>query len=150
MLSLVVNKNIVNMFNRGLNRGLIQRFISKNIEPYKIIYKPKQWYYSHSIIHNIFTPNTILNKCYIPKKFLDRTNIIYDMKDIKLDYVKINNNGYIEIIEYADYDTEEQYNKKKETLLSIKKLLTLYGLHVKKLYILDHETQILKPIHTNY
>lgn len=150
MFSLVVNKNIVNRFNKGLNRGLIQRLISTNITKYKIIYKPKQWYYSHSIIHNIFTPNTILNKCYIPKKFLDRTNIICDMKDIKLDYVKINDNGYIEIIEYADYDTEEQYNKKKESLLSIKNLLTLYGLHVKKLYILDHETQILKPIHTNY
>lgn len=150
MISLVVNKNIVNRFNKGLNRGLIQRFIYKNIEPYKIIYKPKQWYYSHSIIHNIFTPNTILNKCYIPKKFFDRTNIACEMKDIKLDYVKINDNGFIDIIEYADYDTEEQYNKKRDSLLSIKKLLTLNGLHVNKLYILDNKTQNMKPIHTNY
>ena len=152
MISLVFNKNnknIVNMLNKRSNIGLIQRFISKNIEPYKIIYKPKQWYYDHSIIHSIFTPNTILNNCYIPKKFFDRTNIRCDSTSIKLDYVKIKDNGFIDIIEYINDNTEDQYNKTKDRLLSIKKLLTLNGLHVNNLYILDNKTQNMNPIYTN-
>ena len=150
MLSLVVNKNIVNMFNRGLNkglnRGLIQRLNSTNIKKYKKIYKPTHWYDNHSIIHTIFKPNTILHKCYIPKKFFDRTNMICDSNSIKLDYVKIKDNGFIDIIEYTYHDNKEQYNKKIQTLLSIKILLTLNGLHVNKLYILDLDTKNMNPI----
>ena len=107
----------------------------------KFLNKPKNWYTNHSIIHNIFKKNTILHKCFIPKKYFDRTNIICknninDKKGIEIDFVKINENGVIDLIELTNTMTID----KKNNLLDTKQLLILNGLFVDKLCIIDSNT----------
>jgi hypothetical protein len=118
--------------------------------------RPKEWYNSHTILHTIFETNTILQNCFIPKKYFDRTNIICknkiceEEKGIEIDYVKISENGTIDLIDFTnnvDFTIEE--NKEKiDNMLDIKKLLILNNLRVGNLYMVGDTIKTIKTIKT--
>jgi len=132
--------------------NLLEDFICKFINeetPLNVFKEPKGWYKSQPDLNHIFENKQIINKCFIPKTYMDKENIPCGNKTgTELDFVLINSDNSITLVEMKagkDFDTKKSKGE-VDSLMNIKILLEKNGITVNELLFVSYEAKTSSDI----
>ena len=161
------------LFNNGYNLELaadignvfthIQSEIIKqgnNLEDYlvefinshtdKTVFREKKaWYKNQNTIHDIIENKEVINKCFIPKTFLEKEGLLCGNKTgTELDFVIIKPDKKIILVEMKagrDFDTKKSKGE-VDSILNIKYLFEKNGIEVEKVLFVSYEAKSIEDI----
>ena len=149
--------DIGNMFTRIQSETIkqgnkLEDFIVEFIDNHtdkKVFREKKTWYKNQNTIHDIIKNKKVINKCFIPKTFLEKEGLLCGNKTgIELDFVIIKPDKKIILVEMKagrDFDTKKSKGE-VDSILSIKYLFEKNGIEVEKVLFVSYEAKSIEDI----
>tara|TARA_B100001094_G_scaffold162430_1_gene157179 strand:+ start:578 stop:1489 length:912 start_codon:yes stop_codon:yes gene_type:complete len=126
----------------------IIEFINNNTDK-KVFKKSKEWYNKQKTLDDIIKNKEIINKCFIPKIFLDQANLTYGNKTgIEIDFLIIKPDKKIILVEIKagkDFDTKKSKGE-VDSIINIKTLFERNGMIVEKILFVSYEAKSVEDI----
>lgn len=115
----------------------------------RVFKETKSWYKSQNTVHDIIKNKEVINKCFIPKTFLDKEGLICGNKTgTELDFVIIKPNNKVILVEMkagTDFDTKKSKGE-VDSILNIKYLFEKNGIEVEKVLFVSYEAKTIEEI----
>lgn len=148
-----IGKMVTHIQSASIKQGnkledFIVDFIKKKTNK-QVSKKTKSWYKSQNTVHDIIKDNEVINKCFIPKTFLDKEGLICGNKTgTELDFVIIKPNNKVILVEMkagTDFDTKKSKGE-VDSILNIKYLFEKNGIEVEKVLFVSYEAKTIEEI----
>lgn len=126
----------------------IVEFIDKETGK-KVFREKKQWYKNRDTLEEIIKDKEIINKCFIPKSYLDKYELSCGNKTgIELDFVIVKPDKKLILVEMKagrDFDTKKSKGE-VDSILNIKSLFEKNGIEVEKALFVSYEAKSVDDI----
>lgn len=126
----------------------IVEFIDNHTDK-KVFREKKAWYKNQNTIHDIIENKEVINKCFIPKTFLEKEGLLCGNKTgTELDFVIIKPDKKIILVEMKagrDFDTKKSKGE-VDSILNIKYLFEKNGIEVEKVLFVSYEAKSIEDI----
>lgn len=115
----------------------------------KVFQEKKGWYKNINAVKDIIIDKEVINKCFIPKRFLDDENLACGNKTgIELDFVIVKANKSVILVEMKagkDFDTKKSKGE-VDSMSSVKHLFEKNGIIVEKCLFVSYEAKSVEEI----
>lgn len=148
-----IGKMITHIQSTSIKQGnkledFIVDFIDNKTDK-RVFKKTRSWYKRQNTVHDIIENKEVINKCFIPKTFLDNEGLICGNKTgTELDFVIIKPNNKVILVEMkagSDFDTKKSKGE-VDSILNIKYLFEKNGIEVEKVLFVSYEAKTIEEI----